>query len=61
VTGEVYTGFWYGERREGDHFEDLGIDRMIVLKWIFKKWDWETWTGLSWLKIRTAGGLLLMR
>jgi hypothetical protein len=34
----VHTGFWWGNLREGDHLEDLGIDGGIVLKWIFKKW-----------------------
>jgi hypothetical protein len=23
---EVYTGFWWGNLRKGDHLEDLGID-----------------------------------
>jgi hypothetical protein len=39
VRGEVYTGFWCGDLREGDHLEDPGIDGRIILKWIFKKWD----------------------
>jgi hypothetical protein len=29
-----------GKREERDHFEDLGVDGRIILKWIFKKWDW---------------------
>jgi hypothetical protein len=39
VRGEVHTGFWWGDLREGDHLEDPGIDGRIILKWIFKKWD----------------------
>ena len=24
--GEVHTGFWWGDPRERDHVEDLGVD-----------------------------------
>jgi hypothetical protein len=58
VRGEVYTGFWWRVLKEGDHLEDLGIDRRMILKWIFKKWDGGAWTGLIWLRIGTVGGLL---
>jgi hypothetical protein len=37
--GEVHTGFWWGDPRERDHLEDLGIDGKIIIKLIFKKWD----------------------
>jgi hypothetical protein len=44
-----HTGFWWGNMREKDHLEDLGIDRSIILKCIFKKWDNG---GISWIDIR---------
>jgi len=28
---EAYTGFWWGNLRERDHLEDLGIDERIIL------------------------------
>jgi hypothetical protein len=39
MGGEVHTGFWWGDLREGDHLEDPVVDGRIILKWIFKKWD----------------------
>jgi hypothetical protein len=38
--------------------EDLGVDRKIILKWIFEKWDEEAWTGFLCLRIGTGGGRL---
>jgi len=31
--GEVVTAFWWGDLRDKDDFEDLGVDGRI-LKWI---------------------------
>jgi hypothetical protein len=44
--------------RERDHWGDPGVDRSIMLRWVFKKWDVGIWTGLSWLRVETGGGHL---
>ena len=41
----MYTGFWFGNLRERDHFEDPGVDERVIIRWIFRKWDVGTWTG----------------
>jgi hypothetical protein len=38
---DMHTGFWWGNLRERDHMEDSGVDRMIILKWLFKTWHGE--------------------
>jgi hypothetical protein len=30
--GEVLTGFWWGDLRQSDYFEDLRVDGKIILK-----------------------------
>jgi hypothetical protein len=30
-TREVHTEFWWGNLREGDYLEDLGVDGKITL------------------------------
>jgi len=34
----MYTGFWWGDLRVRNHFQDPGIDGKIILRWIFRKW-----------------------
>jgi len=29
----------WGNRREGDHWGDLGVGGWIILGWIFRRWD----------------------
>ena len=52
-TGEVYTGVWWGNLREGDHLENPGIDGMDLQKvglggmdWIDLIWDRNLWRTL---------------
>ena len=51
-------GSWWGNRREGDHWGDLGVDGRIILGWISRRWDVGIWTGLGWPRIETGGGRL---
>jgi hypothetical protein len=43
----AYTGFWWGNLRERDHFEDSGIEGRI-LRWIFRKMDVG---GMDWIQL----------
>ena len=48
-------------RHEGkDHLDDLGVDRKIILNFIFNKYIWETEIGFIWLRFGTSGELLLI-
>jgi len=60
-AGEVHRVFWWGDLRQRDLLETLGLDGGIILKWMFKKWCGEVRTGLLWLRIGTEAGLLGMR
>ena len=35
--GKMCTMFCWGDLRERDHLEDIGVDGRTILKWIFKK------------------------
>ena len=56
--GEVCTGFWLGNLRERDHWEDPDIDGRIILRWIFRKWGEGVWAGSMWLRTGAGGGHL---
>jgi len=44
-------GSWWGNRREREHWGDLGVDGWIILRWICRRWDVGIWTGLDWPRI----------
>jgi hypothetical protein len=51
-------GFWWGNLRERDHLEDIGIDGRIILEWILEKLIGMICTGFIWLRRETSGRLL---
>jgi hypothetical protein len=55
---EACIGFWWGNQKERDQWRDPGVDRRIILGWIFRKWDVGVWTRLGWLRIETGDGQL---
>ena len=55
---DVGIGSWWGNRRERDHWGDLGVEWWIILGWISRRCDVGMWTGLGWPRIGTGGGRL---
>jgi len=57
VRRGVCIGSWWGNRGEGDHWGDLGVDGWIIFGWISRGWDgYMDWIGLAqdrdrWLKL----------
>jgi hypothetical protein len=58
--GEVHAGLLWGNLRERDHSEDLGVDVIIILRWVFKNAVW-CMAGLICFRIGKSGALLLKR
>ena len=54
----VYGVLVGGNRRERDHWGDLGVDGWIILGWISRRWNVGIWIGLGWPRIETGGGHL---
>jgi len=42
-------GSWWGNRREREHWGDLGVDGWIIIGWISRRWDvgYMDWIGLA--------------
>jgi len=54
----AYIGSCWGNRREGVHWGDLGVNGWIILGRISRRWNVGIWTGLGWPRIETGGGRL---
>jgi hypothetical protein len=52
--GEVNAGILWRNLKERDHLEVPGVDRMIILKWIFRKLNMGVWAGSICLRIGTG-------
>ena len=57
-TGEVHTEFWWGDPRDRDHSEDLGVNGRITIKLIIKNHDAGALSGSIRLRTGTGGGRL---
>ena len=42
---EMYARFLWGNVKERGHYEYLGVDGRIILKWISRKWDGREWSA----------------
>jgi len=52
----VLTGFLLGGSKGRDHWEDLGLDGRITLRWTLGRKGSMGRTGFSWLRIQSGGG-----
>jgi hypothetical protein len=56
-TGELLTGFWWGNLREGDHSEDRGLDWKIILN-VSSEVGWGSMERFGRPQDRDFGGCL---
>jgi hypothetical protein len=50
---KLHPGFWWGDPREGEHLQDLGIERLKIIKWFLNNWGWG---GTDWIDTAEGGG-----
>jgi hypothetical protein len=55
LTGESYTGFWWGKQSERFHLGTQALMGRCYLRWIFRKWDVEVCPGMKCLSLGAVG------
>jgi hypothetical protein len=43
----MHIGFWWGSRKERDHYKDLDVGGKIILRWILERYDGLLWIDLA--------------
>jgi len=56
--GEVHMGLWWGNLKERDDLQGLGIDGWIISIWTLRKYDRRAWVELISLRIQRHVWLL---
>jgi hypothetical protein len=52
-----HTRFWWGNLKEGNHWENIGVDWRIMFKWTVKKQDMRACAGLISLRTGSSGAI----
>lgn len=45
---ETQIELQWGNMKEGDFLEDLGVGGRVISRWIIKKQNWRVWTEFIW-------------
>jgi hypothetical protein len=44
--------------KQGENFENLNVDGIIILDWILRKQDGRTRSGFFWIRVGVSGWIL---
>jgi len=49
--GRIFIVSFWGNRRERDHWGDLGVGSLIIFEWISRRRNVDIWTEFGWPRI----------